>query len=88
VVQGPGHGQGQSQRTVQGSLHIAGQGQGLGSGHPGQMSPGQGMRGPSQVIAGYISKYFIFPVVMSSLDWVCVFIRETIQRVDFVTHML
>jgi hypothetical protein len=30
----------------------------------------------------------IFPVVMSVLDWVCVFIREMIQRVDFVTHML
>jgi hypothetical protein len=22
------------------------------------------------------------------LDWICVFIRETIQGVDFVTHML
>jgi amidophosphoribosyltransferase len=31
---------------------------------------------------------FIFPVVMSILDYVCVFKRETIQRVDFVTHML
>jgi hypothetical protein len=34
------------------------------------------------------SRSFIFPVVMFILDWVYVFIRETIQRVDFVTHML
>jgi hypothetical protein len=26
--------------------------------------------------------------VMSVLDWVCVFIRETIHRVDFVKRML
>jgi serine/threonine protein kinase len=36
----------------------------------------------------YISRSFIFPVVMSVLDWLCVFIREMIQIVDFVTHML
>jgi hypothetical protein len=35
-----------------------------------------------------ISGSFIFPVVMSVLDCVCVFVRESIQRVDFVTHML
>jgi hypothetical protein len=40
------------------------------------------------IIMHYISRSFIFPVVMSVLDWVCVFIRETIQRVDFATHML
>jgi hypothetical protein len=34
-----------------------------------------------------ISRSFIFPLVMSVLHWVCVFIRETIQRVDFITHM-
>jgi hypothetical protein len=40
------------------------------------------------MIMHYISGSFIFPVVMSVLDWVCLFIRETIQRVNFVTHML
>jgi hypothetical protein len=35
-----------------------------------------------------VTIYFIFPVIMSVLDWACVFIRETIQRVDFVTHVL
>jgi hypothetical protein len=35
-----------------------------------------------------IYRFFSIPVVMSFLDWVCVFIRETIQRVDFVTHIL
>jgi hypothetical protein len=41
-------------------------------------------------IAGgdYISRSFIFPVVMSVLDWICMFILGTIHRVDFVTHML
>jgi hypothetical protein len=40
------------------------------------------------MIMHYISRSFIFPIVMSILDWVCLFIREIIQRVDFVTQML
>jgi signal transduction histidine kinase len=36
----------------------------------------------------YISRSFVSRVIMSVLDWIYVFIRETIQRVDFVTHML
>jgi hypothetical protein len=40
------------------------------------------------MIMHYISRSFVFPVIMSVLDWVCVFIREAIQRVDFVTQML
>jgi hypothetical protein len=38
----------------------------------------------------YLFNIFLdfFPVVMSVLDWVCVFIRETIQIIDFVTHLL
>jgi hypothetical protein len=40
------------------------------------------------MIMHYVSRSFIFPVVMSVLDWVCVFIRKTIERVDFVPHML
>jgi hypothetical protein len=39
-------------------------------------------------IMHYISRSFIFPVAMSVLDWVCVFVRETIQRGDFVIPML
>jgi hypothetical protein len=35
-----------------------------------------------------ISRSFNSPVFVHVLDWVCVFIRETIQRVDFVIHML
>jgi hypothetical protein len=42
----------------------------------------------SKVTMHFISRSFIFPAVMSLLDWVCVFLRETIQTVDFVTHML
>jgi hypothetical protein len=48
----------------------------------------RGQEKVSVMIMHYIFRSFIFPVVMSVLDWVCVFIRETIQRVDFVTHML
>jgi hypothetical protein len=40
------------------------------------------------MIMHYISRSINIPLVMSILDWVCVFIRETIQREDFVTHML